>query len=80
MLKSNENMKMKMGGLGTAQSLVGHALSARHQESDLHTLLSQGIERSNKGKQTMKKLMFTAAAALCAAVGFSDVTSANIVG
>ena len=33
-----------------------------------------------KGRFKMKKLMIAASAALCAAVGFADVTSANVVG
>ena len=40
--------------------------------------ISQGAEM--KGRLNMKKIMVMGAAALCAAVGFSDVTSANVVG
>lgn len=34
----------------------------------------------NKGKPKMKKLMIAATAALCATLGYSEITSSNVVG
>ena len=57
---------------GGALSLDGVARS-----SDLQSNATLGGSRK---MNTMKKLMFAATAALWATVGFSDVTSANVVG
>ena len=61
-----------MSGLGIARAsdFVRKAFSGFQ--------IGQGTEM--KGRFEMKKLMIAASAALCATVGFSDVTSANIVG
>jgi len=63
-------------GLGIA---CGGALSLDgvDRSSDLQSNATQGCGRK---MNNMKKLMIAASAALCAAVGFSDITSANIVG
>ena len=47
-------------------------------DSSVQTTLCCGMDAKRKNK--MNKLMFAAAAALCATVGFADVESANIVG
>ena len=57
---------------GGALSLDGVA-----RISDLQSNATLGGSRK---MSTMKKLVIFGAAALCATVGFSDVTSANVVG
>ena len=74
--RTREELKMmkekEMNGLSTAKSLTNSSsLFSGFQ-------ISQGAEM--KGRFNMKKLMIAASAALCATVGFSDVTSANVVG
>ena len=76
MFNKAEKMMCGASGLGIA---CGGALSLDGvtRSSDLQSNATQGCGRK---MNTMKKLMFAATAALCATVGFADITSANIVG
>ena len=76
MFNKGEKMMCGASGLGIA---CGGALSLDGvaRISDLQSNATLGGSRK---MSTMKKSVIFGAAALCATVGFSDVTSANIVG
>ena len=75
MTKNVKNMKVRASGLGTVRDDVSCLAVSRSEAS----LLLNGTLGCAGKKNNMKKLMITAAAALCASVGFS-IESANIVG
>ena len=66
----------KWDGLGTVHH-VSSCLDVACPECSLNLKGTLGCAGK---KMTMKKLMITATAALCATVGFSAITSANVVG
>ena len=75
-LNKNEKVQANESGLGIA-------LASENSHSSFFTLRSSFTKSTlGGGRKTnnMKKLMIAASAAFCAAVGFADVTSANVVG
>ena len=75
-LNKNEKVQANESGLGIA-------LASENSHSSFSTLRSSFTKSTlGGGRKTnnMKKLMIAASAAFCAAVGFADITSANIVG
>ena len=71
-----KDMRKWEDGLGTVHH-VSSCLDVACPECSLNLKGTLGCAGK---KMTMKKLMITATAALCATVGFSAITSANVVG
>ena len=71
-----KDMRKWEDGLGTVHH-VSSCLDVARPECSLNLKGTLGCAGK---KMTMKKLMITATAALCATVGFSAITSANVVG